>query len=1259
MRKGIFFSTDALFALVIIIVLVPLLGLLVTQSFTSERIGRTLNFEAQDAVEVLATVTVSEVAREPAIQEALKKGYITDDDLNTTLLELIGSLWSSDNATLEVVAQNITKSVFSKFVGSNAQWAVFIENETVYNTSLPSAQRALSVGRKLASGFRKGAPSEGFIANIVAKDIEKLSSSFAFFGGFIGEGNITALMRDIPANATPRSVVLELDVKSNITLYINNNYCSKLNATIINPQIIAANTWNITSATCLTRIVPGSDNTFKIIFNGVNFSDQFIGGGFIKVSYDTNQLVVPPTNTTRYSFHGIEGLIDIFDSFYVPGTLRSMTVFLHFNHQNTLNLTIGNKTVYSGTGSGVDETVVLTDATLSTLLNYAALSKKTIPLSLRLTGFATAIVPTDSVLITDTSGSMQICDVGVNYTGCGTNLEQRLAAAKEADRVFVDTILQSNGSRIGLVEFGSTVKSSLGLTGSKTLLDQTINGYAYGGGTCIECGILKAAGILVDDAGALMVANRSIWKVEDAFAGVGGEPPAQGSLTWKDTGYNDNAWDSKQAPFFFYQHGSNLLVNYHFSENNTRAQGILDNSLNNNHATVGSDNYLKFRPNFTTGGAYGSAWYFNGIDNYIAVPVLQSMKAPKNLTIMSWVRINKTNADDIHAIISRNGRNNKRDWFLAVGSETPTGNGVNNIVQFQVSGDCKDKTRIGGNTTLLKNQWYHIAATYNSTSRQMKVYVNGVENTNYSSLSDGPIPSSLCDSGNNVRIGQRADGQGHMFNGTIDELRVYNVTLTSQQIANVYNNQSFAVQGPYYVRKTIAVGNNFSSFDSIKAYLRYDDGVELYINNNLAYTGTSNNNGTYWTAIVPISKSLLTLGTNTIAAKISNDDGASAEFDMELIGTLPKKAMLIMSDGEATTVSYKAPHQSYPFEAKKVALDTACDIHSRFEIQLYTVSFGNSGDDASMRAIASCDDPNNFFEGSDLDTLKNVYKTIAQLIVNTTLEEQTINILGNFSSVLYHDSHINISYEPEITLPDFKQIALTFETDTFPSCTASFFVPPVAGIEQALVTSYSGDIWTENVTLTNSAGVNQVLHLGEYGTSYQNIGDPYKVNIPPSLISLNKINTIKVALASASGNQSSRCSQNNRIIYTARLSAAGTSVNVLPVLAGRTVTVYHDSNYDGIVDGSTALAVGSTLPVFNPTPVDIDALNPTENAVDAAIINLMNTLNFVVMPGNAGAAGTATNPIDVKITALDTEIIANKNVPFAWGPADISFVIWV
>jgi len=80
-------------------------------------------------------------------------------------------------------------------------------------------------------------------------------------------------------------------------------------------------------------------------------------------------------------------------------------------------------------------------------------------------------------------------------------------------------------------------------------------------------------------------------------------------------------------------------------------------------------------------------------------------------------------------------------------------------------------------TKVLFDKWSHMAATYDG--KQMKVYLDGdfIESTS--------VSGKIADWAGDLNIGGAADAPGNsnfLFNGIMDELKIWNKALTNEEI---------------------------------------------------------------------------------------------------------------------------------------------------------------------------------------------------------------------------------------------------------------------------------------------------------------------------------------------------------------------------------------------------------------------------------------------------------------------------------------------
>lgn len=89
-----------------------------------------------------------------------------------------------------------------------------------------------------------------------------------------------------------------------------------------------------------------------------------------------------------------------------------------------------------------------------------------------------------------------------------------------------------------------------------------------------------------------------------------------------------------------------------------------------------------------------------------------------------------------------------------------------------------------GSTTLSLGTTYHIAVVWNSTTETLNIYLNA--NSTPEATKDLSAVTPVI-SNDVFVVGQRSGGTAQDFDGTLDDIRVYNAALTTDQIALLYN----------------------------------------------------------------------------------------------------------------------------------------------------------------------------------------------------------------------------------------------------------------------------------------------------------------------------------------------------------------------------------------------------------------------------------------------------------------------------------------
>ena len=158
----------------------------------------------------------------------------------------------------------------------------------------------------------------------------------------------------------------------------------------------------------------------------------------------------------------------------------------------------------------------------------------------------------------------------------------------------------------------------------------------------------------------------------------------------------------------------------------------------------------------------GKCLQFNGGAEYVVYQTNQSPKHPKNsITISAWIKSNNISSEQ--TIISRNG-----PYIIRINGSKMR------FCLFTTDGWIFKQ----GQNLLKNNTWYHIVLTYDNFL--LKGYINGILDIN--SPKSGNFGSY-----NNLYFGKPVPiGEDFPFNGLLDEVRIYDMALSSSQIKQNY-----------------------------------------------------------------------------------------------------------------------------------------------------------------------------------------------------------------------------------------------------------------------------------------------------------------------------------------------------------------------------------------------------------------------------------------------------------------------------------------
>jgi len=205
-----------------------------------------------------------------------------------------------------------------------------------------------------------------------------------------------------------------------------------------------------------------------------------------------------------------------------------------------------------------------------------------------------------------------------------------------------------------------------------------------------------------------------------------------------------------------------------WSFDNISGNTVYDDSGNGNNGTIYGATQVD--------GVIGKALEFNSSD-VVTVNNGPSLNDYQGLTLSAWI---KPSIDGGYGgILDKyyySGACHRRQFLLG---RWPT-----NRICFWMGyndGNAAVNVCTATDSSLVKDGWMHVLATWSKTSNTMKVYLNGVERATYTSSLNWTT-NTTC----NLQIGRYNASSAYTFNGLIDGVRIFKEAFTQAQIQQHY-----------------------------------------------------------------------------------------------------------------------------------------------------------------------------------------------------------------------------------------------------------------------------------------------------------------------------------------------------------------------------------------------------------------------------------------------------------------------------------------
>jgi len=212
-----------------------------------------------------------------------------------------------------------------------------------------------------------------------------------------------------------------------------------------------------------------------------------------------------------------------------------------------------------------------------------------------------------------------------------------------------------------------------------------------------------------------------------------------------------------------------LVAYYQFSGN------VSDSSGNNNSTPSGSVTYTTNRF-----GTASSAAVFTGT-NYLVYTNTSQLQVGSNITVSCWIQTSNTPSySGLCGIVTKGSVPSTNGWQLGI---------VNSNLSGKVSCLIEEPnaTSAWGKPTIADGNWHHVCATINSTTRTNTIYYDGVVvgvSTNTGISLNNTAPLLIGNERSYAITG------GNKFVGNIDDVRIYNRTFATNEVAQLYSYES-------------------------------------------------------------------------------------------------------------------------------------------------------------------------------------------------------------------------------------------------------------------------------------------------------------------------------------------------------------------------------------------------------------------------------------------------------------------------------------
>jgi len=260
-------------------------------------------------------------------------------------------------------------------------------------------------------------------------------------------------------------------------------------------------------------------------------------------------------------------------------------------------------------------------------------------------------------------------------------------------------------------------------------------------------------------------------------AGTTGVSSSEGTLeTWVKLSTVDDNHTFISIPQEGAEKDSGLVLYFRFN-NDSNVGEFYNNTCTNcspnnwSYDYSGKGNIGKLRGNITynKSGRFGGAFEFDGVDDFVTAgdPADGSLDLGTNdFSVSTWIKTSQSG-----------NQVNVRKRAAGVGFITRT----NTALEIYIEDTDSNSGTLTGTRSVIDGKWHHIVFVFDRDSNCIG-YIDGIPEV----LGDISGEATSISNSDPLDIGYYSDGPSQPFKGTIDEIRIYNRSLSAEEVRAHY-----------------------------------------------------------------------------------------------------------------------------------------------------------------------------------------------------------------------------------------------------------------------------------------------------------------------------------------------------------------------------------------------------------------------------------------------------------------------------------------